>query len=69
VGGALNTKHSAKKTKKQILKSFKSFSVKTIDKQKELVYAAGCRDRSAPAAAKLREPDARKEAPKVIGKE
>jgi hypothetical protein len=50
VGGALNAKHSAKKTKKQI---FKSFSVKIIDKQKELVYAARCSDRTAPAATKL----------------
>jgi hypothetical protein len=47
VGGALSAKHSAKKTKKQILKSF---SVKIIDKQKELVYAAGCREGKAPAA-------------------
>jgi hypothetical protein len=50
VGGALNAKHSAKNAKKQILKSF---SVKIIDKQKELVYAAGCSDRTAPVAAKL----------------
>jgi hypothetical protein len=62
VGGALNVKHSAKNAKKQILKSF---SVKIIDKQKELVYAAGCSDRTAPAAGKLDgSPTTRKEAAK-----
>jgi hypothetical protein len=45
VGGTLSTKHSAKKTKKQILKkSSVEISVEIIDKQKELVYAAGCRE-------------------------
>jgi hypothetical protein len=51
VGGTRSTKHSAKKTKKQILKKPSvEISVEIIDKQKELVYAAGCREGKAPAA-------------------
>jgi hypothetical protein len=39
--------------KSKYSKVSKGFSVKIIYKQKELVYAAGRRDRTAPVAAKL----------------
>jgi hypothetical protein len=53
----------------KVSKFFRSFSVKIIDKQKELVYATGCNDRTAPTATK---PDGsettREEAAKGIGR-